>query len=244
MLSELKHPAAQLPGLAELVEAYAAAYRRAADEEKVQLNETLSAILAALGESVSFRESRHRAFDWVSKMAAAVAERRFYANERPPGATAELCRELAEEAEARFAAAVEKPTSWYSDVGELPWSRLLANPAFVAWICGHVGIHPEQLHRSVAMGYLYYRREGNRFAAHIDNPRTHAINCIICLEHVVPDRGAPSVLRVLDPDHGWRDAALAPGEAVLFNADSTVHARTPLGPGESVTLLSIGMNWS
>lgn len=85
--------------------------------------------------------------------------------------------------------------------------------------------------------YIYYDEEGHGLDPHIDT-EVYAINVIIMLEHKYVRR--PSCLLIYDKDIEPTRVLLAPGEIIILNAGSVVHAREDMGPTESVSILTVG----
>lgn len=86
--------------------------------------------------------------------------------------------------------------------------------------------------------YLYYEVPGSRSEAHVDSG-VFAINANIMLEHAATGpRG--SFLYVIGGDGALTRIVFEPGEIVLIFADSVVHGRAPLVPGERVNNVTIG----
>lgn len=88
--------------------------------------------------------------------------------------------------------------------------------------------------------YIYYEKAGDHCPVHMDLPDGFEVNLLVPLEHVGgAAAGGASATFAVTPD-GPRLLPASPGEAVLFHSARTLHGRTELGEGESVTLLSIG----
>jgi len=113
--------------------------------------------------------------------------------------------------------------------------------------------------------YIHYGQPGQRSRLHLDDPTFYEYNCLIGVHTTRPRRGLTpargdatarqtangsdtsaaathSLLRVIDPQAGVRDFDLIDGRVVLFNGSRLPHARTPLVAGESVCVLSLGLN--
>lgn len=86
--------------------------------------------------------------------------------------------------------------------------------------------------------YLFYDESGQGLDPHVDTD-VFSLNMILMLRH---DYGGvdPARLIIYSADMQAQYLLLKPGEAVLLFADSVVHAREAIKPGEAVTLLTIG----
>jgi hypothetical protein len=112
------------------------------------------------------------------------------------------------------------------------------SPALRGWIEEVCGLAVAAEMRSA---YLYYEAEGDYCPVHVDVPPGFELSVLALLEHESPEPPRePSTTFFLTPD-GIRRIPLRPGEAMVFHAGAVLHGRTPLGPGERVTLLSIGL---
>ncbi|MEA2195012.1 MAG: hypothetical protein QOG42_1446 [Solirubrobacteraceae bacterium] len=90
--------------------------------------------------------------------------------------------------------------------------------------------------------YLYYDRPGAGIVPHVDDPE-FAVNVLFMVSRSGPAGGGAGSATVLHPpgEEPLR-LVLAPGEAVLLEADGLVHAREPMAPGERVTVLTMGFS--
>lgn len=88
--------------------------------------------------------------------------------------------------------------------------------------------------------YIYYDGEGHGLDPHVDT-EVYEINVIVMLDHVLPARGKPSHLLIYD-DVVPERVLLVPGEVVVLNAGSVVHAREDMAPGERVSILTVGFS--
>ncbi|OIQ81384.1 hypothetical protein GALL_368490 [mine drainage metagenome] len=84
--------------------------------------------------------------------------------------------------------------------------------------------------------YLYYDEPGMGIDPHIDNPE-FALNAILMLEHV--HEAVPSALVFYEGTQSKR-VHLAPGELILFFADSVIHARERMKEREFVAIVAFG----
>jgi hypothetical protein len=86
--------------------------------------------------------------------------------------------------------------------------------------------------------YIYYEGAGSGLDPHLDSD-SFSVNLILVLEHNYQTN--PSHLVVYGSDSEPERILLAPGEAVILYAGSTIHAREDLQENERVTLLTIGL---
>ncbi|MFD0566026.1 tetratricopeptide repeat protein [Kitasatospora saccharophila] len=98
------------------------------------------------------------------------------------------------------------------------------------------GLEVEQPHTGVYIGYT----EGQSLDFHLDEAGFGEANLIICLQHTRPiDAGRASTTAFISAA-GYLECDLAAGSGVVFDGALTPHGRTPLGAGESITLISLG----
>ena len=85
--------------------------------------------------------------------------------------------------------------------------------------------------------YVYYGKEGDGIPLHLDTGM-FALNVLIVLEH----RHVGASSRLLMHTFGAEPERLrlGEGEVVVFDGSSIVHGREPLGPDETVSLLTLG----
>ncbi len=89
--------------------------------------------------------------------------------------------------------------------------------------------------------YLFYTKPGDHIWPHPDDPNP-AVNFLICISHEGGRRGAArSAFLAYAPNGSVKRYEIAPGDGLVFEP-GIVHAREPVGPGERVVLLSIGLN--
>jgi hypothetical protein len=92
-----------------------------------------------------------------------------------------------------------------------------------------------------SVSYFYYHRPGDFLLPHADPIVSSGVICLTTLVHTPrSDGGRPSALVVYGPDGAGERFELAPGESVMMLGGGTVHAREPIGPGETVINLSVG----
>ncbi|MER7580362.1 hypothetical protein [Kitasatospora sp. NPDC097691] len=150
---------------------------------------------------------------------------------------AELVAAMAEEAERVVAAdGYLHNGKWNAPVG-VAANRFAAQIDLAAVVAGSTGLDVEQPHTAV---YIAYREEGQFLDFHVDESGFGEANLILCLEHVRPT-GAPRASTTVFIDaNGYLECDLDVGDCVVFDGALTPHGRTPLGAGESVTLISFG----
>ncbi|WP_150123925.1 hypothetical protein [Methyloversatilis sp. RAC08] len=90
--------------------------------------------------------------------------------------------------------------------------------------------------------YIYYDGEGHGLDPHIDT-EVYEINVIVMLEHVLPVSGEPSHLLIYENDVVPNRVLLVPGEVLILNAGSVVHAREDMARGEKVSILTVGFSY-
>lgn len=156
---------------------------------------------------------------------------------RPAWLTGSTLAKLQAEAESLAPAASRQNTSWYSDVGPEALA-LVHERAFWAWVLTLCNARLSDF-GPIALGYLYYTAD-DHFQLHIDNSRTHSLNCLIGLRHQPAQGGSRSQLLVFTEAEPLA-FDLGEGATVLFEAESTPHLRTSAGPDERITVLSIGL---
>jgi hypothetical protein len=224
-----------------LAAAFAAAHAATPPARRSELKQLLARLLGGLTAGAAAGDAA--ALDAVTELSLAVRRTDALVRDRPDWLGAETLAALQTEAAGLAATATRSREAWYVDVGPVVHA-VLARAALRAWAAQRLGVPVTAITAPVAAGYLFYREAGDRCGLHVDNPRTHSVNCLVCLAHEPATDGSRSVLRVY-LGGGRREAlALRPGEAVLFEADAYPHERTPIGAGEQVTLLSFGMRWT
>ena len=199
----------------ELAHAYRAAYLRASRTEQVTMHTIWSETLKALDawQKNGGGDTTNMALDMITHVLQSGRQQRRVIHEHPEWLTQELLSILEDEARERLIGARQTRWSWYSDAGPAARSCFRGNKIFGNWVCQHFDLAANVLSRSVALSYLYYRRAGDHYPLHVDSPNTHAINCLICLEHQQPVSAAPSALRVYHTGQDYDDIILEPGDA-------------------------------
>ncbi|MEU4119832.1 tetratricopeptide repeat protein [Kitasatospora sp. NPDC028055] len=150
---------------------------------------------------------------------------------------AELIAAMAAEADKAVAAdGYLHNGKWNAPVGDAA-NRFAAQVDLAAVVARSTGLDVEQSHTGV---YIAYLEEGEFLDFHIDEFGFGEANLILCLEHERPiGRSGVSTTVFITAD-GYLECDLAAGDCVVFDGALTPHGRTPLSPGESVTLISFG----
>lgn len=94
--------------------------------------------------------------------------------------------------------------------------------------------------------YLFYNKTGDHLYPHVDTD-VFAVNLITMLKHELPEGVSEqdgSALLVWQAGHGEQRVPLAVGESAVLLASGTVHARETIRPGEKVTILTIGFQYT
>ena len=89
--------------------------------------------------------------------------------------------------------------------------------------------------------YLYYTRAGDHFWPHPDDPAYDA-QLLLCVDRVAPRAGRASAFLAYRSNGAVARFWTSPGSAVLVSP-GRVHGREPVGRGESLVLLSIGLKF-
>lgn len=87
--------------------------------------------------------------------------------------------------------------------------------------------------------YVFYREPGDHVEPHVDEA-SNAVAAVLMIDHRY--QASPSHLVLYSTDGSSERVLLAPGELILFDAATLVHAREPIGEGESVCVLTIGFH--
>ncbi|MGW4378460.1 tetratricopeptide repeat protein [Kitasatospora sp. NPDC004531] len=126
---------------------------------------------------------------------------------------------------------------WNAPVGDAA-TRFATRVDLAAVVARATGLEVEQPHAGV---YLAYRDNGQFLDFHVDEFGFGEINLILCLTHERPTAAvaAPSSTVFITAD-GHLEHDLAAGDGVVFDGALTPHGRTPVGIGESVTLIGFG----
>ncbi len=125
---------------------------------------------------------------------------------------------------------------WNAAVGDAA-NRFAGQADLAALVARSTGLDVAQPHTGV---YIAYVEEGQFLDFHVDDFGFGEANLILCLKHERPT-GAPRVsTTVFIHADGFLECDLAAGDCVVFDGALTPHGRTPLGAGESITLVSFG----
>ncbi|MGH3905398.1 MAG: hypothetical protein ACRDTE_14595 [Pseudonocardiaceae bacterium] len=93
--------------------------------------------------------------------------------------------------------------------------------------------------------YFYYHRPGDYLLPHADPIVSSGVICLTNLVHTPrTDGDPPSALVVHDPRRGPIRHELSPGQSLMMFGGGTVHAREPIGPGETIINLSVGFSYA
>lgn len=131
--------------------------------------------------------------------------------------------------------AVQGGRQWMAHGGRISQAVCLS-PTLLTWARSATGVPLEPDVRST---YLYYENAGDSSPIHVDRADGYEVHLLIMLEHKVAPGAEPSTTFVVTPD-GVSHIRIPDGEALFFQASTTLHGRTPLGEGERVSLLSLG----
>ncbi|MFF2659588.1 tetratricopeptide repeat protein [Kitasatospora sp. NPDC058032] len=148
----------------------------------------------------------------------------------------ELIVAMAEEAEKAVTAdGYLHNGKWNAPVGDVA-NRFAAQVDLAAVVARSTGLEVEPPHTGVYIGY----EEGQFLDFHLDESGFGEANLILCLKRARVT-GAPTVsTTVFINANGYLECDLGEGDCVVFDGALTPHGRTPLGAGESVTLVSFG----
>ncbi|MFI0941133.1 tetratricopeptide repeat protein [Streptomyces sp. NPDC021020] len=120
-------------------------------------------------------------------------------------------------------------------VGEAA-NHFAAQVDLAALMARSTGLDVEQPHTGVYIGYT----EGQFLDFHVDEAGFGDANLIICLGHTRGPEAAQASTTVFISAGGYLTYDLGVGCGVVFDGALTPHGRTPLGAGESITLISLG----
>ncbi|MFH8381895.1 tetratricopeptide repeat protein [Kitasatospora sp. NPDC018058] len=149
---------------------------------------------------------------------------------------AELIAAMAEESEKAVAAdGYLHNGKWNAAVGDAA-NRFAAQIDLAAVVARSTGLEVEQPHTGVYIDY----EEGQFLDFHVDESGFGEANLILCLKHERPTGQSGVSTTVFINADGYLECDLGVGDCVVFDGALTPHGRTPLSPGESVTLISFG----
>ncbi|WP_051055321.1 MULTISPECIES: tetratricopeptide repeat protein [Kitasatospora] len=115
-------------------------------------------------------------------------------------------------------------------------NHFAAQVDLAAIVARSTGLDVEQPHTGVYIGYT----EGQSLDFHVDEAGFGEANLIICLARTRRTGTAKASTTVFISAAGHLECDLAAGSGVVFDGALTPHGRTPLGAGESITLISLG----
>jgi len=186
--------------------------------------------LAATNKSVARSASEERALQAALKTIGTIRTPRIIWKGRPSFLTDALFAELQDEGRAARETATRNDFGWMHLGGDAA-TRAAGLPEMQSFLAEHrAAAGPPK----VCM-YIYYKQPGDRIDPHLDE-EVNPINVLLLLDHSYET--SPSHL-LLWIDEQWQRILLAPGEVIVFDGAATIHARDPLGEGETVSLLSL-----
>ncbi|MER7706140.1 tetratricopeptide repeat protein [Kitasatospora sp. NPDC097605] len=148
----------------------------------------------------------------------------------------ELIAAMAEEAEKAVAADGHLHNGkWNAAVGDAA-SRFAGQVDLAAVVARSTGLEVEQPHTGVYIGY----KEAQFLDFHLDEFGFGEANLILCLKDERPTGALTASTTVFINAEGYFECDLRAGDCVVFDGALTPHGRTPLGSGESATLVSFG----
>lgn len=155
---------------------------------------------------------------------------------RPEFLTDALLKELQEECAAKKK--VAKPTDRYllSRGGPIA-TRLARHSGLARLVANH---YPDAAPTGIA-SYIFYDEPGHGLDPHVDT-EVYAVNVILMLKHQYRHE-PPSHLLLYESTATPRQILLKPGELIIINAGSVVHAREDMKEAESVSLLTLGYQY-
>lgn len=115
-------------------------------------------------------------------------------------------------------------------------NHFTAQVDLAAMVARSTGLEVEQPHTGVYIGYA----AGQFLDFHVDEAGFGDANLIICLRHTRRPEAARVSTTIFIGATGYLEYDLGMGCGVVFDGALTPHGRTPLGAGESVTLISLG----
>ncbi|AUG78656.1 hypothetical protein CFP65_3879 [Kitasatospora sp. MMS16-BH015] len=115
-------------------------------------------------------------------------------------------------------------------------NHFAAQVDLAALVAQSTGLDVEQPHTGVYIGYT----EGQSLDFHVDEAGFGEANLIICLARTRPTEADRASTTVFISAAGYLECDLGAGSGVVFDGALTPHGRTPLGAGESITLISLG----
>jgi hypothetical protein len=151
---------------------------------------------------------------------------------KPPFVTDELLSALKKESASVRPAAIR-----FDDHYVVSGAPLARNVAFSTQLDELIQAYADHVTPTAKANYLYYDEVGLGIDPHVDNEE-FSLNAILMLEHVYESN--PSALVLYPPRSAIQRIHLAPGEMIIFYADSITHARERMKIGERISIVAFG----
>lgn len=182
---------------------------------------TLSALQAAVSTIAKMQPHRDR-----------VPSNAVVYRGRPEWMTTPILEGLREESAALRPGAVR-----FHDHYVVSGARLASEVARSASLTALIRHHVGPVAPTGKANYLYYDEEGLGIEPHLDT-EDFSLNVILMLEHIRSETPSALVLypSALPPERIY----LEPGEMIVFFADSIIHARERMKPGETIRIAAFG----
>ncbi|MFF1872593.1 hypothetical protein [Kitasatospora herbaricolor] len=116
--------------------------------------------------------------------------------------------------------------------------RLAYAVDLAAYVAEVVGVKVKQPH---AANYIGYWEAGQSLEIHLDSMKFSDINILLCVDRESSREGQGSSTVFVTPA-GFKSEYCTPGEALIFDGTCLPHGRTPIGDGETVTLINFGFH--
>jgi hypothetical protein len=155
-----------------------------------------------------------------------------------PWMTADLLVSLQRESEQELNASMDRTDHLLSCGGAIA-DRLAIDNKVIAFVSKFAG---GAVRATGIASYMYYKTAGSGIKPHIDT-EVFSLNLMLKLKHQPPHNGLPSTTIVFPASACPEKHHLPVGEAMLLHGSAVLHARTPVGVGEDITLLTIGFNY-
>ena len=229
--------------LAPLRSRLAAAMDGCADSmhEKAWLTVMLSTVLDALAPQVEYpaHPLRQQAFAFLTQVLGQGGNPALVADPEPAWFDGGLLKSLQRECRTWH----EDPHAYsrhqvYARPVESRHESLATNPGLLQWC--EEGLQT-RLRPTGKVNFIHYFGDQQRCSVHADNPEHYEYNCLIGVLHECPEGVQKSMLRVFEAD-SVTDVRIDPGSAVIFHSSAIPHGRTPLAPGERISLMSVGFH--
>jgi hypothetical protein len=141
--------------------------------------------------------------------------------------------------ELRTEAVEGRPTAFRLNGRDLGYpGRVAAGLAVSRPLIDLVRAHAGECEPTARAAYVYYDSRGQGVYPHVD-ASSYSLTALFMIAHSYRSAPRSHHLHFL-PDGSTERFDLEPGEMLLFHAASVVHARTPVGSDEAVTILTIG----